>query len=269
MTSDRRAYRRDGDRDWPFAGGFVRGPKLLAARRCGEIDHFDQMILDGFYELASRKSNWVIGPFTLEQIAEMLAWPLTLDTLYRRLTKIRSTGWIDYPTRPGKKHHKYLITLLGNRRERSEHGPSTPPLNHAGTGTAATHDDPSVSPAGPKTEQASNRLQAPVADASEHEPIRASRDLRDKTTTLSEGKALGEASPDHAYEVAETTPGAGMSYDVVSTHGAGTFATPPRAREEQKARDIASLSSLPAHQCDLVTELITTLDARLVPEDAA
>jgi hypothetical protein len=162
-------------------------PKLIQALQGGELDGIDLQIIGPLYELASRKSAWTVGPFTLEQLIEITDWRLEKDTLYRRLGRLLRSGWITYPTTPGRKRHAYVITLLG-KPIRSEDGPSTQPLKVSGSEQSTDEARPSTSHCDPRIERTLTADDRRNSGSRTAEGLRAPIDVRDKITTRSEEK---------------------------------------------------------------------------------
>src|SRR3954447_26387692 len=72
-----------------------------------ELLHHEVCVLACLYR-RGRFNDFVVEA-TLEQIADWSNWPRRLDTLSKCLRKLRSKGWIDYRSRPGR--HRYRIAL--------------------------------------------------------------------------------------------------------------------------------------------------------------
>jgi hypothetical protein len=196
----------------------------------GELDLFEAWVLAVLYN-RQRGRFWVVW-ISAGELMRATGWPHDWDWLYRKLTSLKRKGWVDFPTTPGKKHPTYAITLRHEAGEQTEQGPSTQRLNDAEASTANATTGPSTTRSQPSSEQPSRADREPDSGVDAAEPDRARRDVRDKTTTLPEGKALGEASPNYAYEVGEGTDQPWKTYDPAAAR---------RRREQDQDEDAAPI----------------------------
>ena len=159
---------------------------------------------------------------TLDQLGDLIAWDKSDDYLYRLLDALKRSEWIEYPTTPGKKQHVYAIRLLWDRPERSEDGPRiesapSPSTAAAEDGSRAdvppaapsneSEDDdgrttaagPSTEPSGPRIEDSSNPDAEQDSRSIGAEPVRARRDVRERTNPSSKEKFKDQrlGSSDH------------------------------------------------------------------------
>jgi len=196
-------------------------PRLLnRALRARLLSRDEYVILVGLYARANRET-W-LASVTLDQLGDLIAWEKSEDYLYRLLDALKRKAWIEYPTTPGKKQHVYAIRLLWDRPERSEDGPRienapSPSTAAAEDGSSAdvppaalsnesedeggrtTAAGPSTEPSGPRIEDSSNADTERDSRSVGDEPVRAPRDVREKTNPSSKEKFKDQrlGSSDH------------------------------------------------------------------------
>lgn len=232
----------------PFA--FARYPRSLnRGMRERALAHDEYVILVWLYSRAN-DLTWVAS-VTLEQIVEGIAWKHSLDWLWKRLDGLKAKGWIDYPTRPGKKRHSYAIRLLYDGPKPSEESRSIEQAASRSTDSGQTESRgglAAVSAAGESehataargedsrsrggssrsTGDAASPLAKPDSSSPRAEGVGASRDVGERAKPLSEG-GRGEAGS--RFESYRANGGAGTPDDRL------IGARPERRRNEGEWRE--------------------------------
>jgi hypothetical protein len=214
----------------PFA--FAPIPRSApAALRAGELSPAAYRILTVFYDRANQ-DTWISSFQDLDAIGRCVAWEFTLDYLSKCLRELREKGWIAYESAPGRKHHGYTIRLIWKREETSESDDLE--LDKAvraqsehrfgsGTGlephreTLPEPTSPSIGGVSPSTKGAATA--EPVRDSAVRRtaPVRAPRDVRDKTTSEPSGKGEGSRSRLALDREGEQNKGHALLPDVLAT----------------------------------------------------
>jgi hypothetical protein len=176
----------------PFA--YATYPRQLnRALRGGKLSADEFLILVALYARANRQA-WTVST-TLEQIAEAIAWSHSHDWLRKRLVALRKKRCIEYETRPGRRQHIYRIRLLYDGPKVSEESLRSQRLNDAGLRSDRPPTRLSRHLESLSTGNGANPLPEPDSEPASVEAVGASRDVLEKTTTLSEDQNLGEGSP--------------------------------------------------------------------------
>jgi hypothetical protein len=211
--------RRKGVRvPFEFAAIPHRVLDLVRERR---LQYDELAILTYLYRRVNR-TTWETR-FTLDQLQEAIAWPKSSDWLSKRLRRLRREGLIDFESVPGQKAHRYTIRL--SLHEASEEAPSSvreiaPSTDEATSpsirptvplsapqppeqlGSVRTNESPSMSPRGPRTNDARRGALDDLPWDVGVELVRAVQSLREEPSMRARTERQGvERSGDERPEV--------------------------------------------------------------------
>ena len=123
--------------------GYEFTPTPRAAIRAvsdGRLDASDYVILAAIYDRDVPRDLHV--RFTLDQLADWVAWSYSVDALSKRLRRLRDNGWFSYE-QPRRKPYRYQVTLTPEPAT-SERDPRSDRASHAASSATGDAGRPST-----------------------------------------------------------------------------------------------------------------------------
>jgi hypothetical protein len=174
------------------AVGYEFTPTPRAAIRAvseGRLDASDYVILAAIYDRDVPRDLHV--RFTLDQLADWVAWSYSADALSKRLRRLRDDGWFSYE-QPRRKPYRYQVTLIPEPAP-SERGPRSDPASHGAESPTGEAARPNTTPSGPSSETAESNASTTSETSGRANVVRPVQRVQ-RTPSSLEGKVGPEGS---------------------------------------------------------------------------
>jgi hypothetical protein len=154
----------------------------IHAVRDGQLDGWAYLILAALYDRDVPHNKRV--RFTLDQLADWIAWPHTHDALSKRLRRLRHDMWLSYE-QPRMKPYRYHVTLI-TEPQLSEHGPRSRPASHAACSAPEEVVHPSTRVSGPSSASAETEAPKPSQARDGSDAVRPPQRVQRNPSSLEE-----------------------------------------------------------------------------------